>query len=182
MWADCLHRRCKWEQVAAHMHQIPILASNMCADTTRRPGALFGERDSMQRFLNFHAWCGDCPVCQWLNTNGLVPSWPWLSRANARGQVESCGWRRSAGVLPVSSPHSFPEDAAWQRATEALRVPLFLGATREARVQEHSSGYSLPGHFILPATVELHLQRKTGDDAPLALWAIAVVICQFMFY
>lgn len=79
-----------------------------------------------------HARCGDCPACQWLNTNGLVSLWPcslmalfpdWAG-ANAQGQAESCGRGRSAGVPPVSSPHCSLVDAAWQRATEALHAPL----------------------------------------------------------
>lgn len=88
-------------------------------DETPRASNSWRERDNMQSFPRFphrHAWCKDCPLCQWLNTNGLVPSWPWLSQANAQGQVESCGWRRSAGVLPVSSPHRNLVDAAWQQA------------------------------------------------------------------
>lgn len=47
------------------------------------------------------------PVCQCdSRAMALLPYGPDWAGANTRGQVESCGPGRSAGVLPVSSPQS----------------------------------------------------------------------------
>jgi len=99
----------------------------------------FGEHGHAHASSTFsdrrHARCGDCPACQWLNTNGLVslfpyglvPSWPCsltepgLTRRDRLSHV--------AGDAPLACrlslpPHRSLVDAAWQRATEALHAPL----------------------------------------------------------
>lgn len=108
----------------------------------------------------------------------LFPHGPDWAGANMQGQVESCGWGRSAGVFPVSSPHRSRMDAAWQRATEALRVPL---PQRDTRCQ---SSRALQSPRLLRPVYSTRWCRATfviccaGSErgTPVALWGFAPLL------